>query len=97
MPHDAQTESEWQTRKRRIDGRLAELSWTVAPFRPGVPLTNYTHRQGGREAGGGSLRRFAAVDRRMAERGNDIGRNCRSAEHWRAHNPPWQTVERCAS
>jgi type I restriction enzyme R subunit len=43
MPTDPLTESEWQTRKRRIDGRLKELGWTVAPFRPGVSLADYSH------------------------------------------------------
>lgn len=30
-------EREWQTRKKRIDGRLAALGWRLAPFRAGQP------------------------------------------------------------
>src|SRR3954447_19927146 len=34
-------EREWQTRKRRIDTRLASLGWKVVPFDPARPLSNY--------------------------------------------------------
>lgn len=35
------TESEWRTRKTRIDRRLNEAGWTPTPFRDGQPLTEY--------------------------------------------------------
>jgi type I restriction enzyme, R subunit len=34
-------ESEWQTRKKRIDTRLKALGWTLLPFAPGRPLRDY--------------------------------------------------------
>ena len=41
MPSDPQAESEWQTRKRRIDTRLEAMGWRIVPFDPGRPLTDY--------------------------------------------------------
>lgn len=35
------TESEWLTRKRRIDRQLRDAGWVVAPFRSGAPLRSY--------------------------------------------------------
>lgn len=35
-------EREWQTRKKRIDTRLASLGWTVVPFDPARPLARYS-------------------------------------------------------
>src|SRR5438874_2399405 len=32
MPFDPTTESEWQTRKRRIDGALSAAGWTIRPW-----------------------------------------------------------------
>src|SRR5579883_1425615 len=44
MPVAAQHESEWQTRKQRIDKRLVQLGWTVAPFDPaGTPEAYRRH------------------------------------------------------
>jgi type I restriction enzyme R subunit len=41
MPSDQGAESEWQTRKKRIDTRLEAIGWKVAPFDPGRPLTSF--------------------------------------------------------
>jgi type I restriction enzyme R subunit len=41
MPTDPLTECDRQPPKRQINGRLAELGWTVAPFPPGVPQSGY--------------------------------------------------------
>src|SRR5712692_8607708 len=41
MPRDARDESEWQTRKKRIDTRLAALGWKIAPFNPARSLTTF--------------------------------------------------------
>jgi hypothetical protein len=38
-----QHESEWQTRKSRIDTRLKALGWKIPPFDPTRPLSSY-HR-----------------------------------------------------
>src|SRR3989454_10509806 len=38
-----QEEREWQTRKRRIDGRLVAQGWMVTPFDAAGPLSTYTH------------------------------------------------------
>src|SRR5580765_3042621 len=35
-------ESEWLTRKRRIDPRLEALGWTLRPFAPGISLASST-------------------------------------------------------
>ena len=40
MPQNP-SESEWQTRKKRIDTRLAALGWSVVPFTDGKPLSAY--------------------------------------------------------
>src|SRR5262249_19657093 len=37
-----QEEREWQTRKTRIDGRLATQGWQVAPFNASRELSRYT-------------------------------------------------------
>lgn len=34
-------ESEWQTRRKRIDTRLEALGWKVAPFDPAQPLSSF--------------------------------------------------------
>jgi type I site-specific restriction endonuclease len=34
-------ESEWQTRKQRIDPKLESQGWTIAPFDPARPLPWY--------------------------------------------------------
>src|SRR5262249_22948561 len=39
MP-DAALESEWLTRKKRIDTRLRALGWSVVPFDPAAPFAN---------------------------------------------------------
>jgi type I restriction enzyme R subunit len=39
----AQSESEFQSRKKRIDPRLRELGWDIVPFRPGEPLSSFDH------------------------------------------------------
>jgi len=36
-------ESEWQTRKKRIDIRLGECGWQIVPYNPGISSTVYTH------------------------------------------------------
>jgi predicted type IV restriction endonuclease len=41
MPPDF-SESEWQTRKKRIDTRLTALGWKIVPFAPARPLSAYT-------------------------------------------------------
>jgi type I restriction enzyme R subunit len=41
MPSDNDLESEWQTRKKRIDTRLRALGWKVTPFDPARPLTSF--------------------------------------------------------
>lgn len=33
-------ESEWQTRKQRIDKRLRSLGWTIQPYKQGMDLTS---------------------------------------------------------
>jgi hypothetical protein len=37
----ATDEREWQTRKKRIDTRLAALGWSVVRFDPARPLSHY--------------------------------------------------------
>src|SRR5579859_4778676 len=39
----AASESEWTTRKKRIDPILQACGWEVVSFRPERPLTAYTH------------------------------------------------------
>ncbi len=41
MPTDPATESEWLTRKTRIDTRLRALGWAVVPFDPARSLVSY--------------------------------------------------------
>jgi type I restriction enzyme R subunit len=41
MPSDPSAESEWQTRKERIDNRLTKWGWTLARFDPARPLSDY--------------------------------------------------------
>jgi type I restriction enzyme, R subunit len=41
MCGDAHTESEWQTRKKRIDTRLKTWGWEVVPFDPASPASQY--------------------------------------------------------
>ena len=41
MP-DPAYESEWLTRKKRINTRLKALGWQIIPFNPGTPLSAYT-------------------------------------------------------
>src|SRR5687767_14986493 len=36
-------ESEWQTRKTRIDARLKSSGWKVVPFNPSKSLSAYAH------------------------------------------------------
>ena len=42
MPHSAH-ESEWRTRKQRIDPRLRALGWDIVPFDERRSLTAYAH------------------------------------------------------
>ena len=42
MSSNAQDESEYQTRKKRIDPGLESLGWKVVPFDPAKPLSAYT-------------------------------------------------------
>ncbi|MCW8129987.1 MAG: DEAD/DEAH box helicase family protein [Planctomycetota bacterium] len=35
--------SEWQTRKKKIDPKLAAAGWKVVPYKEGKPLSAYTH------------------------------------------------------
>ena len=41
MPHDAQSELEWQTRRERVDPLLESAGWKVVPFDPAVPPARY--------------------------------------------------------
>jgi type I site-specific restriction endonuclease len=41
MPADALHESEWQTRKTRIDAALAASGWEVTPYRDTVPVSTF--------------------------------------------------------
>jgi len=41
MTTPASSESEWLTRKKRIDPRLTALGWEIVPFDPAVPLGAY--------------------------------------------------------
>jgi type I restriction enzyme R subunit len=41
MSDAPQAESEWQTRKRRIDTRLGATGWEIVPFDPGRPLASF--------------------------------------------------------
>jgi type I restriction enzyme R subunit len=41
MSNDAVVETEWQTRKKRIDTRLEALGWKVVPFDPRRPLSSH--------------------------------------------------------
>lgn len=41
MPSEPATESEWLTRKNRIDTRLEALGWKVVPFNPARPLSTF--------------------------------------------------------
>lgn len=36
-------ESEWQTRKKRIDKRLKAWGWTIVPYKPGLLTATLTH------------------------------------------------------
>jgi type I restriction enzyme R subunit len=52
MPFDPTTESESQTRKRRIDGDLSSAGWTIRPWNPAVGSLNH-HAVEEHPAGGG--------------------------------------------
>jgi type I restriction enzyme R subunit len=41
MPQASPSNSEWLTRKRLIDGKLAAAGWKVVPASPGAPITKY--------------------------------------------------------
>ena len=42
MSSAARDESEWQTRRKRIDTRLEALGWALVPFDPAQPVSAYT-------------------------------------------------------
>src|SRR5262245_2696209 len=41
MPAGDRIETEWQTRKRRVDTRLVEVGWPVVPCRDETPVSSY--------------------------------------------------------
>jgi type I restriction enzyme R subunit len=41
MPRSAQSESEWQTRRERVDPLLQSSGWKIVPFDPGYPTGRY--------------------------------------------------------
>ena len=43
MPRNAQSESEWQTRRERIDPLLRSSGWKIVPFDPSRPTVGYNH------------------------------------------------------
>src|SRR4030042_3829646 len=43
MSAHGRAESEWQTRKQRIDPKLIASGWEIVPFDGDRPLSSYTH------------------------------------------------------
>jgi type I site-specific restriction endonuclease len=44
MPRSAQSESEWQTRRERVDPLLQSAGWKIVPFDPSRPTARYQDR-----------------------------------------------------